>query len=81
MNIGSGLQGEFTFMDLLGILSFLVGIQNLNENLTQNDKSELQRDLSNQANNILQEIHTHLEEQDKKINYIINLLEDIKNGC
>lgn len=79
MNIGSGLQGEFTFMDLLGILSFLVGIQNLNENLTQNDKSELQRDLSNQANSILQEVHTHLEEQDKKIDYIINLLEDIKN--
>ena len=81
MNIGSGLQGEFTFMDLLGVLSFLVGIQNLNENLTQNDKSELQQDLSHQGNKILQEIHKHLEEQDKKIDYIINLLEEIKNDC
>lgn len=78
MKIGNGLQGELTFTDLLGVLSFLVGIQNLNENLTQNDKSELQQDLSNQSNKILQEIHTHLEEQDKKINYIINLLEENK---
>jgi hypothetical protein len=74
MNLGSGLQGEFTFMDLLGILSFLVGIQNLNENLTQNDKSDLQHDLAQQTKNIIGEIHQHLEEQDKKLDYIIQLL-------
>ena len=76
--MGSGLQGEFTFMDLLGIISFLVGVQNLNENLTQNDKSDLQHDLSKQTHNIIAEINEHLAAQDKKLDYIIKLLEDKK---
>ena len=78
MKLGTGIQGELTLMDLLGILSFLVGLQNLNENLTQNDKAELQRDLTEKTQNLAGQIHEHLERQDAKLNYIIKLLEEKK---
>lgn len=74
--LGSGENGEFTFIDILAILSFWVGIENLNMNLTQDDKQDLQKDLADKADNLLKEIHSHLESQDKKIDYIIKRLED-----
>lgn len=72
---GSGENGEFTFLDILSVISFFVGIMNLEENLTQGDKQELQQDLSNKADALLKEIHGHLEAQDKKLNEIITRLE------
>ena len=58
------------FLDIITLLSFVISLENLEENLSQNDKQDLQRDLSENAERILTEIHTHLEEQDKKINAI-----------
>ena len=75
MNLGSGDNGEFTFLDIVSIASFFLGVMNLEENLTQGDKQELQEDLSNKADLLLKEIHRHLEEQDKKLNKIIERLE------
>ena len=74
--LGSGDNGEFTFLDMLSILSFLLGIMNYGENLTQGDKQELQESLSQKAELLLNEIHGHLQEQDDKIDKI---LEVIKN--
>ena len=76
MKLGSGDSGEFTFLDTLAIMSFLIGLMNLEENMTQGDKQELQQDLSNKADYLLNEIHSHLEEQDKKLDM---LLEELKN--
>ena len=70
-NLGSGSYGQFTFLDTISILSFLIAIMNLNENMTQGDKQELQEDLSKKADLLLKEIHGHLEEQDIKINKIL----------
>lgn len=75
MNLGSGDNGEFTFLDIVSIASFLLGVMNLEENLTQNDKQELQEDLSNKADLLLKEIHRHLKEQDRKLDVIIERLE------
>ena len=44
--IGSGDRGELTFIDLLSVLSFIIGILNLDENLTQSDKQDLQDSLN-----------------------------------
>lgn len=74
MNFGSGRNGELTFLDAISIISFCVGLQNLSENLTQGDKQELQKDLSDKADKLLAEIHTHLEEQDAKIDEILKRL-------
>lgn len=69
MKVGSGINGEITFLDTIGILSFLIGVQNLDLNLTQED-----------AQYILTDIHKHLEKQDKQIEYIIKELEVLKDG-
>lgn len=75
MNLGSGDNGEFTFLDIVSIASFLLGVMNLEENLTQNDKQELMENLSSKADLLLKEIHRHLKEQDRKLDEIIKRLE------
>ena len=67
---------QLTIVDAISVLSFLVGIENLNANLTQNDKQDLQRDLTASTDRLLNEIHAHLEAQDKKIDTILSRLED-----
>lgn len=69
---------QLSFLDLLNVLSFLIGVENLEENLTQGDKQDLQHDLTVIAEKLLTEIHAHLEAQDKKIDKILNRLEGKK---
>ena len=76
MGLGSGDNGEFTFLDLVSLCSFIIGLMNLNENLTQGDKQDIQDDLSKKADLLLKEIHQHLTEQDSKIDMILKRLED-----
>lgn len=75
--LGSGDNGEFTFLDLLAIASFFIGIGNYDMNLTQDDKQDLQNALSDETNLLLDEIHGHLKTQDDKIDRILRLLEEI----
>lgn len=74
--LGSGDNGQFTFLDTIGLISFLVGLLNLEENLTQGDKQELEQHFNKQADFLLNEIHLHLEEQDKKLDSILKRLEE-----
>ena len=74
--LGSGDNGEFTFLDTLNILSFIIGTMNLNENLTQGDKQDLLQEFSSKADLLLKEIHSHLEKQDNKLD---KLLEEMSN--
>lgn len=75
--LGSGEYGQFTFLDIVSILSFFIGLMNLEQNLTQGDKQELQEDLSNKADLLLTEIHTHLQQQDDKLDKILTKIGDI----
>lgn len=54
---------------MLSILSFYIGIKNLDENINQNDLQEM-------LNTAIEDIHTHLEEQDKRLERIEVLLND-----
>lgn len=74
MNVGSGNNGQLSFVDMIGILSFMIGLENYGMNMTQNDKADLQKDLSDKADRLLKEIHQHLEEQDNKIDEILKKL-------
>jgi hypothetical protein len=60
-------NAQFTIMDVLNILSFIIGIKNLDANLSQDTAGDL---LSAAVN----EIHDHLAEQDRKINIIMEKL-------
>ena len=74
---------------MLCLLSFIIGLKNLDLNIDQNDMDAQTRDIDERANklvsNAIAEIHAHLEMQDKKINRIMEALkieinqEDIKN--
>ena len=70
------MNNQLEFVDLLSIAGFVVGLINLEENLTQGDKQDLQEDLSNQTKTLLNEIHSHLELQDDKLDKIMKLLEE-----
>lgn len=71
--LGSGDDGEFTFLDIISLTSFLIGIMNLEENLTQGD-------LQDKTQLILDEIHGHLQEQDDKIDEILRRLNNEKDS-
>ena len=58
---------QLDILDILNILSFVIGVKNLNENLSQNTA----RDLLSVA---VKEIHDHLSEQDRKIDLILEKL-------
>ena len=58
---------QFDILDILNILSFIIGVKNLNENLSQGTAGDL---LSAAVN----EIHSHLQEQDHKIDLILEKL-------
>lgn len=63
---------ELDFMDILSIVSFLVGIANYEENLTQSDKQDLMKDVDSKTAVILTEIHAHLEKQDKMLQQLLD---------
>jgi len=69
---------QLEFLDIISIASFVIALQNLEENVTQGDKQELLEELSNATSKLLSEIHAHLEEQDLKINKILEALNDNK---
>lgn len=69
-------NNQLTFLDIISIMSFCISLINLDENLSQGDKQDLQNDLAEKMEIILQEIHGHLEKQDIKIDKI---LEEVSN--
>ena len=68
-------MNNLDFIDLLSIASFCVGLVNLEENLTQGDKQDLVEEFNNKAELLLNEIHSHLELQDTKLDNILMRLE------
>lgn len=64
-------NGQIDFLDVLNIMSFVIGLMNYDENLTQNDKQDLMQELNAKSDKLLEEIHRHLTEQDKKLNTIM----------
>lgn len=65
------------FQHNLNIASFILGLMNYEENLTQNDKSQILQNSQNVSDKVIEKIEKHLENQDKKIDEIIQLLKDI----
>lgn len=74
--VGSGDNGEITFLDLLAVMSFAIGLANYGENLTQSDKQELMEEVNQGVKTALHDIHEHLSVQDTKINLLLRLVEE-----
>lgn len=64
------------FLDALAVVSFFVGLANYRENLTQNDKAEIMDKLDRQTKDILVKLQKEIEDQNKMLIRILELLED-----
>ena len=71
--LGSGDNGEFTFLDMISIISFCVGLQNLEYNIAQEDLDNQTQELDRRLKEVVDDIHEHLQKQDK-------ILEELSNG-
>lgn len=58
---------QLDFIDLLNIMALVVGVANYSENISQ---EQLQENL----NEVVSDIHRHLEQQDAKLSRILDLL-------
>lgn len=67
-------QRQLNFVDILSILSFVVAIQNLEENRQQSAHNDVQAANAKQERHLLQEIKKMFEEQNKMLNEILDLL-------
>ena len=62
------------FLDALTFVSFVVGMANYNENLTQNDKDDIMKGLDQKTNAMLARIEQDLEEQNIMLREILERL-------
>ena len=71
-------NSQLDFIDLLSIMSFVIGLMNLDENMTQGDKQELMTELDHKTNNLLKELKKELNYQNMLLESILTKLEDVK---
>lgn len=64
-------NSQFEFLDIITIISFIMQLQNQSKLFSL-------RDIQNDNNRISAEIHKHLQEQDGKINKILEVLNNGK---
>ena len=64
--------------DILNLISLILGLLNYDENLTQGDKQQIMENSNRVQDEVVNRIDSHLIEQDKKIDYIIEELEKLK---
>ena len=62
------------FMDALALVSFIIGIANYNENLSQSDKDDMMHSLDTKTNEMLERLEADLEEQNVMLREIRDLL-------
>lgn len=77
--LGSGDNGEFTFLDTISIISFCIGLKNLDLNIAQEDLDNQTQELDVRLHKAVNDIHKHLQEQDAKINKILEVINHDKN--
>ena len=63
------------FMDAVSLVSFIIGIANYNENLSQSDKDDMMHALDEKANVMLERLEADLEEQNELLRKILDRLE------
>ena len=74
------MRNNDDFMDAIAIVSFLVGLANYQENLTQTDKDEMMQRLDTRMNAVLDRLEKDLEEQNKMLTEIIDKIKEIKES-
>lgn len=63
-------------LDAITLLSFVIGIANYGENLSQNDKDDMMQALDRKTNDMIERLENDLEEQNKLLNEMLNILKE-----
>lgn len=63
-------------LDAVTLLSFMIGIANYGQNLSQNDKDDMMQALDKKTNDMIKRLENDLEEQNKILNEILNILKE-----
>jgi len=63
-------------LDAVTLLSFMIGIANYGENLSQSDKDDMMQTLDRKTNAMIERLENDLEEQNKILNEILNILKE-----
>lgn len=61
-------------LDAITILSFMIGIANYGENLSQNDKDDMMQALDRKTNDMIERLEKDLEEQNKMLKEILAIM-------
>lgn len=72
-------MNELSFIDLISIVSFCVGLQNLDLNISQENLDSQTQELDGRLRASVEDIHQHLKRQDEKIDWIIEVLKNDKD--
>ena len=72
-------NSQLNLVDMLSMASMLFGMMNYSENSNQGDKQVILSGLANQADIMLKDINGHLQQQDKKLDSIIERLDRLEN--
>lgn len=74
------MNNRLSFLDAITLVSFLIGLQNLEMNIDQNDMQEQTQTINKTADALvtkaIADIHQHLQEQDEKIDMLVRLLNE-----
>ena len=68
------------FMDTMALVSFIIGILNYGENLSQSDKDDLMQSLDEKTNSLLTTLESDLEYQNDLLNKILIRLDNIERN-
>ena len=72
---GSGENGELTFLDIVSLTSFVIGLENLKLNITADDMdrqtAQFDKIVNDRIEAALKDIHTHLRTQDDMIGALL----------
>lgn len=74
--MGSGDRGEWTFLDVITLISFCIGLKNLEENISQGDLQDAASRSEKKQSELIKDIHEHLAVQDAKLDNILAILAD-----
>lgn len=61
-------------LDAITLLSFVIGIANYGENLSQNDKDDMMQALDRKTNDMIERLEKDLEEQNKMLKEILDIM-------
>lgn len=76
----NGYKFNQDFLDAISILSFIIGIQNYNENLSQSDKDDIMQQLDRKTAKLLTRIEEDLEQQNDMLREILNRLDKLEGS-